>query len=76
MECHLSLLNQTKIDRLKISKVLLALCTKTLIKILKSRMADFSGQQLSQVASIVVSPIGIFSKLEKFPASYQKPSGR
>jgi hypothetical protein len=25
---------------------------------------------------IAVSPVGIFSKLEKFPASYLKPSGR
>ncbi len=40
-----------KLTELKISKVLLALCTKTLTKIFKTRKADFSGRQLSQVAS-------------------------
>ncbi len=40
-----------KLTELKISKVLLALSTKMLTKILKTRKADFSGPQLSQVAS-------------------------
>jgi hypothetical protein len=40
-----------KIDRGKNQQILLALCTKTLTKILKTRKADFSGRQLSQVTS-------------------------
>jgi hypothetical protein len=51
MECHLSLLNQTKIDQAKNQQSFTSFVYKNADKILKTRKADFSGRQLSQVAS-------------------------
>jgi hypothetical protein len=46
--------NKLKLTKLKISKVLLASSRKNANKILKTRKANFSGWQLSQVASTYI----------------------
>ena len=52
MECHLSLLEQTKIDRAKNDQSLLASCTKTLTKFSKPLGKKFRpGNDSIQVAS-------------------------
>jgi hypothetical protein len=45
MECHLSLLEQTKIDRAKNDQSLLASCTKTLTKFSKPLRQNFQAGQ-------------------------------
>jgi hypothetical protein len=50
-ECHLSLLEQTKIDQAKNQQSFTSFVYKNASKILKTRKAIFLGRQLSQVAS-------------------------
>jgi hypothetical protein len=52
-ECHLSLLKQTKIDQAKNQQSFTSFVYKNATKILKTRKANFSGWQLSQVASVL-----------------------
>ncbi len=50
-ECHLTLLKQTKIDQAKNQQSFTSFVYKNAAKILKTRKENFSGRQLSQVAS-------------------------